>query len=53
MPFPGYRIFPKKSWKFPVPSIPEHPLPGPDLVPAFGTGLYDIIKEGDLMRFNT
>ena len=38
MPFPGYQIFTKKSGKFPIPSIQEHPLPGPDLVPVFRTG---------------
>ena len=37
--FPGTGNFPEKSGKFPIPSIREHPLPGPDLVPAFGTAL--------------
>ena len=35
MAFPGNR-------KFPVPSIREHLLPGPDLVPAFGTALFPV-----------
>ena len=34
--FPGTGYFPKKSGKFP--SIREHPILGPDSVPAFGTG---------------
>ena len=38
--FPGTRFFPKNSGKFPVPSIWEHPLSGPNLVPAFGTGFF-------------
>ena len=40
--FPGTGYFPKKFGKFPVPSIREHPLPGPDLVPAFGTGCFPV-----------
>ena len=36
--FPGTGFFPEKSGKFPVPSIWEHPLPGPVSVPPFGTG---------------
>ena len=35
MAFPG-------NQKFPVPSIWEHPLPGPDLVPAFVTALFRV-----------
>ena len=42
MPFPRNRIFPKKYRKFPVPSIREHPLNGPDSVPAFGTGCFPV-----------
>ena len=38
MLFPGNQIFPEKSGKFPVPSIWEHPHPGPVSVPPFGTG---------------
>ena len=30
----------KKTGKFTVPSIREHPLPGPNSVPAFGTGFF-------------
>ena len=40
MPFVGNQIFPKKSEKFLVPSIGEHPLPGPDSVLAFRTGFF-------------
>ena len=40
--FPGNRYFPQKSRKFPVPSIREHPIPGPDSVPAFGTGCFPV-----------
>ena len=36
--FPGTGYFLKKFWKFPVPSIREHPIPGPGSVPAFGNG---------------
>ena len=46
MPFPGYQIFTKKSGKFPIPSIQEHPLPGPDLVLAFRTGIPDWLFPG-------
>ena len=35
--FPGIGSFPE-SGKFPVPSIREHPLPGPVSVLPFGTG---------------
>ena len=38
--FPETEFFSKKSGKFPVPSIREHPLPGPASVPAFGTGFF-------------
>ena len=38
--FPGTGFFPKKSGKFPVPSIREHPLPSPNSVPAFGSGFF-------------
>ena len=40
--FPRTGYFPKKSGKFPVPSIWEHPIPGPDSVPAFGTGCFPV-----------
>ena len=36
--FPGTGFFLEKSGKFPIPSIREHPLPGPVSVPPFGTG---------------
>ena len=42
MAFPGNRKFLEIFRKFPVPSIQEHPLPGPDLVPAFGTALFPV-----------
>ena len=44
MPFPGNQFFPKKNGKFPVPSIWEHPLPGPDSVPAFETGCFPVFQ---------
>ena len=38
--------------KFPVPSIWEHPLPGPDSVPAFGTGFFPFcFKLGNILEF--
>ena len=40
--FLGTGFFPKKSGKFPVPSIREHPLPGPESVPALGTGCFPV-----------
>ena len=40
--FPGTGFFPKKSGKFPIPSIREHPLPSPDSVLAFGTGCFPV-----------
>ena len=40
--FTGTGYFPKKSGKFPVPSIREHPIPGPDSVPAFETGCFPV-----------
>ena len=36
--FLGTGFFPQKSEKFPIPSIQEHPLPGPVSIPPFGTG---------------
>ena len=36
--FLGTEFFPGKFGNFPVPSIREHPLPGPVSVPPFGTG---------------
>ena len=39
MAFPRNRKF----RKFPVLSIWEHPLPGPDLAPAFGTALFSVL----------
>ena len=38
--FPGTGFSQEKSGKFPVPSIREHPLPGPVSVPPFGTGQF-------------
>ena len=40
--FPGTGFFLKKSGKFPVPSIREHPLPGPNSVQAFETGCFPV-----------
>ena len=42
MPFSGNRIFPPKNGKFLVPSIWELPLPGPDSLPALGTGCFPV-----------
>ena len=49
--FPGTRNFPEKSGKFPVLSIQEHPLSGPDLVPAFGTALFLVSFIHDMQSF--
>ena len=43
MLFPGNQIFPVFSGKSSVLSIRELPLPGPDLVPAFGTGHFPVL----------
>ena len=40
MPFPGNWIFPGKIRESSISSIWEDPLPGPDSVPAFGTGFF-------------
>ena len=37
MPIPGNQNFPKKSGKFPIPSIQEEDVPGTNSVPAFVT----------------
>ena len=52
MQFLGNRIFPKKNGKFSVPSIWEHPLPGPNSVPAFGTGFFpSCFSSGNIQEF--
>ena len=50
--FPGTGYFPKKFGKFLVPSIREHPLPGPGPVPAFGTGCFPVsFESGNIREF--
>ena len=52
MPFPRTGFFPEKSGKFPVPGIREHPLPGPDSVPVFGTGFFpSCFRSGNIWEF--
>ena len=40
---------------FPIPSIMEHPLPGTDLVSAFGTGFFPAYSGflGKVSKFST
>ena len=50
--FPGTRFFPKKSEKLPIPSILEHPVPGPDSVLAFETGFFPAcFRSGNIWGF--
>ena len=52
MAFAGTGNFPEKSGKFPVQSIREHPLPGPDLVPTFGTPYsWSRLRLGNIWEF--